>query len=79
MLSWLVVDASSRRRGIGSALVRHAIGLHPGRRVFSSTNESNEPSRRLFASLDFTSAGRIDALDEGDPELVLVRWPDARA
>ena len=75
--SWLlVVRASDRRRGIGTALVHHAIGLAPGRRIFTSTNESNAAARSLFEGLGFVTAGRVDHLDDGDPEMVYVRLPD---
>jgi ribosomal protein S18 acetylase RimI-like enzyme len=66
----LVVSASSRRRGIGRELLNAILREHAGSRVFTSTNESNAPMRRLLEALGFTSAGSIHGLDEGDPELV---------
>jgi GNAT superfamily N-acetyltransferase len=73
---WLIVVAERfRRRGVGSALMRHALALFPDHKVFTSTNESNDPSRRLMGSLGFERAGMIEHLDEGDPEIVYVRRP----
>ncbi len=73
---WLVIVAERfRRRGVGSALLRHTLARFPDRKVFTSTNEANWPSRQLMESVGFERAGQIDHLDEGDSELVYVRLP----
>jgi ribosomal protein S18 acetylase RimI-like enzyme len=73
---WLVVVANPfRRRGVATALMRHAESLFPGQKLFTSTNESNHASQRLMESLGFEQSGRIDNLDEGDPEIVYVKRP----
>jgi GNAT superfamily N-acetyltransferase len=73
---WLVVVAEdARRRGVGAGLMQDALDRYPGRKVFTSTNESNGPSRAWIESLGFEPAGRIEHLDEGDPELMYVRLP----
>lgn len=73
---WLMIVAERfRRRGVGSALLRHAVALFPDRKVFTSTNESNEPSRRLMETLGYDRSGMIEHLDEDDPEFVYVRPP----
>ncbi len=66
----LVVREQSRRAGIGRALVSSIVRAHHGARVFTSTNESNAPMRRLLEGMGFTAAGAIHGLDPGDPELV---------
>jgi GNAT superfamily N-acetyltransferase len=66
----LIVDEGSRRRGIGTALMRHAESITPGGKLFTSTNESNAPMQRLCESLGFVPSGRVENLDDGDPELV---------
>lgn len=66
----VVVRESSRRSGIGRALVSCAIHQHRGSRVFTSTNESNVPMRCLVVGMGFTAAGTIHGLDPEDPELV---------
>jgi ribosomal protein S18 acetylase RimI-like enzyme len=76
---WLVIVAERfRRRGVGTALMRHALAMFPDRKVFTSTNESNEPSRRLMESLGFERAGWIEHLDAGDPEIVYMRRPSPK-
>lgn len=68
---WLLVVAKEfRRRGVATALMRHAESLFAGDKFFTSTNESNLPSQALMESLGFVRSGRIENLDEGDPELV---------
>jgi GNAT superfamily N-acetyltransferase len=66
----VVVREQSRRTGIARALVSSIVREHHGARVFTSTNESNVPMRRLLESMGFTAAGMIHGLDPGDPELV---------
>jgi hypothetical protein len=38
--------------------------------VFSSTNESNAVMRSLFTAEGWTHSGRLDGLDQNDPEVV---------
>ena len=66
----VIVREQSRRTGVGRALVSSIVREHRGARVFTSTNESNTPMRRLLEIMGFTAAGVIHGLDPGDPELV---------
>ena len=66
----LVVRDDDRRRGIGRALLRGAVDRAGTSRVFSSTNESNAPMQSLFTAEGWTLSGRLDGLDEGDPEVI---------
>ncbi len=70
----LFVSEAHRRRGVGGSLMAHCEAVHDSDRIFTSTNESNEPMRALMASLDWRPCGRVDALDEGDPELFFVKF-----
>jgi ribosomal protein S18 acetylase RimI-like enzyme len=70
------VAEAERRAGVGTAMIEHLIDLiPPGEKLWTSTNESNAPMRALLPRLGFIESGRIDNLDEGDPELVFVRMP----
>jgi hypothetical protein len=66
----LRVIEERRCEGIGQLLLRSAVVRSQTPRVFSSTNESNEPMRALFTRERWSFSGRLDGLDEGDPELV---------
>ena len=70
----LIVHPDHRRRGVGTALLRHAQRQHAGTKLFTSTNVSNQPAQALFARCGFRLCGSVDDLDPGDPELVFV-WP----
>ena len=70
----LVVAEASRRGGIGLALMDHSAQAHDADRIFTSTNESNRPMRRLLAKADWLVSGLIENLDPGDPELVFVKF-----
>lgn len=72
----VIVAEADRRTGAGTAMIEHLIGLiPPGEKLWTSTNQSNAPMRALLPRLGFIESGRIDNLDEGDPELVFVRLP----
>ncbi|MBN9360569.1 MULTISPECIES: GNAT family N-acetyltransferase [unclassified Devosia] len=75
-IEMLMVGAAFRRIGIGRALVEHCIGLTPPeQKLWTSTNESNAPMRALLPQLGFEQTGLFEHLDEGDPELIFLRWP----
>ncbi len=72
-VSLLIVRPDARRRGIATALVRQIEAVCDADRLFTSTNESNAPMRAVCAALGYEPSGRIDNLDDGDPELVFCR------
>ena len=72
-ISLLMVHPDHRRQGVGSALVRQCEAICEAPKLFTSTNESNEAMRALLAKLDYEPSGRVDNLDEGDPELIFVK------
>ncbi|MDH0288488.1 GNAT family N-acetyltransferase [Pseudomonas sp. GD04087] len=69
----IVVRDSARRRGVGSAILLALESQCGAAKLFTSTNASNEPMRRLLDKHGFIASGQIENLDEGDPELVLVK------
>ena len=72
----LHVNQAHRREGVGQALMDHCEAAHDADRIFTSTNESNAPMRRLLAKADWSVSGLIENLDPGDPELVFVKFKD---
>lgn len=74
-IEMLVVSPSTRRQGIGRALMEHCIGLVPhDQKLWTSTNESNAPMRAMLPQLGFVYTGQFAGLDEGDPERIYLRW-----
>ena len=73
-VSLVVVSQLFRRRGIGLRLLAAADAACSRARLFTSTNQSNLAARAMIASAGFAPSGQIDNLDEGDPELVFVKW-----
>jgi ribosomal protein S18 acetylase RimI-like enzyme len=69
-VSLLIVDERQRRHGIGAELMRHIEAICVEAKLFTSTNESNTPMKRLCEKLGFVRSGRIENLDEGDPEVI---------
>ncbi len=75
----LYVHPSHRRQGVGTALMRHLEATCRTPKLFTSTNLSNLPMQALLARLGYILSGVIHHLDEGDPELVYVKFLANRA
>ena len=73
-VSLVVVSPAHQRRGVGLHLLAAAEAACTTVKLFTSTNQSNGAAQRLFASAGFMRSGQIDHLDEGDPELVYMKW-----
>lgn len=72
-ISLLYVREDHRRKGVASELMTHAEQLCTTTKLFTSTNESNQPMRRLCERLGYIASGVIYNLDEDDPELVYMK------
>ncbi|MEO1336518.1 MAG: GNAT family N-acetyltransferase [Myxococcota bacterium] len=70
-ISMLKVGQAHRRRGVGSALIRHVEGLCESKRIFTSTNRSNLRMQSLLRKLAYKHSGTVEDLDPDDPELFL--------
>lgn len=69
-IEMLYIHSDYRRRGVGSALVRHMESHCRTPKLFTSTNQSNLAVQALLIQLGYESSGVIHNLDEGDPEIV---------
>jgi N-acetylglutamate synthase-like GNAT family acetyltransferase len=72
-ISMLMVAESSRCKGVGTALVSHLEEVCKTGKLFTSTNESNEPMQALLQSMSYEPSGVVYNLDDGDPELFYFR------
>jgi GNAT superfamily N-acetyltransferase len=73
-IALVVVKESARRRGIAAAIMRALESQCRGGKLFTSTNASNAPMQGVLAQLGFIRSGQIDNLDDGDPELIFVKF-----
>ncbi|WP_231868387.1 GNAT family N-acetyltransferase [Fictibacillus phosphorivorans] len=69
-ISLLMIDPAHQRKGLASALLSRIKQISPTVKIFSSTNESNESMKRVFTKNGFSKSGKVDNLDEGDPEII---------
>ncbi|PEL13762.1 N-acetyltransferase [Bacillus sp. AFS017336] len=68
----IIVSPRMRRLGIARNLMEY-IEKIGGKKVFSSTNQSNSLMQNVFYTLGYIESGTIENLDEGDPEIVFVK------
>ncbi len=73
-VSQLYVGQGYRRLGAGTLLMKHLEGLCATPKLFTSTNLSNTAMQGLLSRLGYQLSGVIEHLDEGDPELVYVKF-----
>ncbi|WP_085622064.1 MULTISPECIES: GNAT family N-acetyltransferase [unclassified Pseudomonas] len=75
----IMVRDSQRRHGVGSAILRTLESQCGAVKLFTSTNASNEPMQKLLGKFGFIESGHIENLDEGDPEIIFVKfYPSSR-
>ena len=70
----IYVDAGYRCRGAGRLLLGHLESLCRTPKLFTSTNLSNLAMQALLLKRGYQLSGVIHDLDEGDPELVYVKY-----
>jgi len=61
----LFVDPACRGRGIGAALVRHGLSLHPG--MTTDVNEQNAQAIGFYEKMGFRRTGRSPLDGQGRP------------
>lgn len=61
----LFVDPATSGRGVGAALVRQAVTLHPG--MTTDVNEQNEPAIGFYDRMGFVRIGRSPHDGQGRP------------
>lgn len=65
----LVMEEHHRGKGIGGQAIDLLCKQCKTGKIFTSTNSSNRQMQKALAKAGFTFAGKIDGLDDGDPEL----------
>jgi GNAT superfamily N-acetyltransferase len=65
----IYVVPAHRRHKVGSTLFAECESRCKSTRIFTSTNESNLAMQRFLASQGYVLSGKVQDLDEGDPEL----------
>lgn len=74
----IIIEEKYRGKGIGGQAIDLICRQSKTNKVFTSTNSSNVPMQKALAKIGFTFAGKIDGLDEGDPELFYFKAIDDR-
>lgn len=66
----LMVGNLMRRKEVGLKFIEYFKSICMRPKLFTSTNSSNLPMIKLLSKAGFIESGRIDNLDEQDPEVV---------
>ena len=61
----LFIDAAYRGKGIGTALVKHGLSLHP--KMTTDVNEQNTQAVEFYKRLGFKQIGRSEVDNQGRP------------
>ena len=65
----IIIEEKYRGKGIGGQAINLICRQCKTDKVFTSTNRSNIQMQKALTKVGFTFAGKIDGLDDGDPEL----------
>jgi RimJ/RimL family protein N-acetyltransferase len=65
----IIIDEKNRNKGIGGQVFDLICKQCKSEKVFTSTNSSNFPMQKALTKSGFTFAGKLDGLDDDDPEL----------
>jgi RimJ/RimL family protein N-acetyltransferase len=65
----IIIDEKYRGKGIGGQVFDLICKQCKSEKVFTSTNSSNLPMQKALAKSGFIFAGKLDGLDDDDPEL----------
>ena len=72
-LELIYVYPAHRRQRIGSALLAAIEQRCTTPTLFTSTNDTNTAMESFLESRGYAPSGRIENLDENDPELIFVK------
>lgn len=68
-ITMLQVAEAHRRQGVARHLLTYLENACRTDKLFTSTNNSNEPMQKLMDAVGYSPSGTVYNLDEGDPEL----------
>ncbi|MCL2370171.1 MAG: GNAT family N-acetyltransferase [Firmicutes bacterium] len=68
-LGMIEIRKDLQEKGIGEKAINLVVKMCRAQKLFTSTNKSNIPMRRLLTKMNFIFSGELDGLDKGDPEL----------
>jgi ribosomal protein S18 acetylase RimI-like enzyme len=77
-IEWFAVSGMCRGKGVGKALLAHALTLLDARRditvrTFDHSSEEGRPARRLYHAFGFRDHGSYEPTPTGFPTVVMIR------
>lgn len=77
-VSLVVTQKDFSRKAVATKLFEKFEEICKTTKLFTSTNESNLKARNLFKKMGFVESGKIENLDEGDPEIFYFKKLDEK-
>ncbi|WP_185154347.1 GNAT family N-acetyltransferase [Fulvivirga sp. M361] len=74
----IIIAEKYRGKGIGGQTFDLICKQSQADKVFTSTNSSNIQMQKALSKVGFSFAGKINGLDDGDPELFYYKMTDNR-
>ena len=65
----IIIEGEYRGKGIGGQAIELICKQSKTNKVFTSTNSSNIQMQKALSKVGFSFAGKVNGLDDGDPEL----------
>jgi ribosomal protein S18 acetylase RimI-like enzyme len=75
-VSLIIIVPEERRKGYASSLLKYFEKISPRKKIFSSTNQSNNEMQKVFHKNGYFLSGMIENLDPGDPELIYFKYKE---
>lgn len=73
-MSLVYLDPAERGRGLAALLISQIESICTHAKLFTSTNRSNLPMRRLLKKMGYKLVGQVRGLDDGDPEIFYLKF-----
>jgi len=78
-IAMLYVHPKFRHQGVCKNLILHTERECKTEKLFTSTNQSNNPMQALLKTLGFQPSGIIENLDPGDQELIYFKYANIQS
>ncbi|MGA9545616.1 MAG: GNAT family N-acetyltransferase [Candidatus Sulfotelmatobacter sp.] len=73
-MSVVYLAPAERGQGLAALLISQIESICTHAKLFTSTNKSNLPMRKLLEKMGYKLVGEVQGLDDGDPEMFYLKF-----